>query len=109
MSLGELAFPSEDRAKQEMLDNGQFSQDLCEVHLHHPLVHFVPGLYLRAKPSRDKLTWVTQRLTADISSSMGLCHRNEAVFTYQEMSRGDEESHTARLTELMNLMHARYI
>ena len=69
-----------------MLDDWQFSQDLCEVHFHHSFVHFVPGLDLRARASRSNLTWVVLLLTADISSSIGLCHRSEAVFIYQ----GDE-------------------
>ena len=81
MPFGELAFPGEDRAEQEMLDNWQFSQDFCEVHLHHSLVHLFPGLDLRPGVSRDNLAWVVQLLTADMSSSMGLCHRSEAVFT----------------------------
>ena len=36
--------------------------------------------------SRNNLTWVALLLTADMSSSIGLCHRSEADFTYQ----GDE-------------------
>ena len=66
-----------------MLDDRQFSQDFCEVHLHHPFVHFVPGLDLRARVLRSNLTRMAPTLTADISSSIGLCHRSEAVFIYQ--------------------------
>ena len=84
MSFGELAFPGEDRAEQEMLDNWQFSQDFCEIHLHHSLVHLFPRLDLRPGVSRDNLPWVARLLTADMSSSMGLCHRNDAVFTWVE-------------------------
>lgn len=36
--------------------------------------------------SCNNLTWAVVLLTADMSSSIGLCHRNEAVFIYQ----GDE-------------------
>lgn len=35
---------------------------------------------------QNNLTRVARLLTADMSSSMGLCQRNEAVFTYPEMS-----------------------
>jgi len=47
MSLGEFSLPGEDRAEQEMLNDWQFPQDFCEVHLDHSLVHLVPGLDLR--------------------------------------------------------------
>lgn len=46
MPFGEFAFPNEDRAEQEVLNDGQFSQYFREVHLHHSLVYFVPGLDL---------------------------------------------------------------
>lgn len=31
------SFPLEQGAKGEVLDDGKFRQDLCVVHLHHPL------------------------------------------------------------------------
>lgn len=37
---------SQNRTKEEVLHNWQLPQHFCVIHSYHPLVNFVPGLYL---------------------------------------------------------------
>ena len=70
-----------DRAKQKVLDDREFPKHFGFVHFDHARVDFVPGFYL--ENGRTDLMWMVAKekpsRTADISSSIGECHRRDAV------------------------------